>query len=218
MGPTTKKFLVLLPVVLLGFIYLRDHADVYRHTSGRRLLLLGLSFLILYGWILAEVLIARQRTLFRVSVQASYYIYIFMVLTLTGYFILFREVSVHNWWHKMLARIDHRDHVNLVLFKIFRIYRISDMQILGNLVMLLPLGMYLPLRYRKMQHFLLVALVCCLASVLIETLQLVTSFRSADVDDVLLNTIGACAGFWILRGGQAIGRVLRTGPQPPALA
>ena len=203
--------------MLLGIFYLHDHTTLYRHTRGSRLILLALTFILLYGWILAEVLMTKQRTLFQLSVQASFYVYIFMVLTLTGYFILFREVSVHDWWHKMLLRVNHRDHVNLVFFKIFHIYKISDTQILGNLAMLLPLGMYLPLRYRRLQHFLVVALVCCLVSVLIETLQLITSFRSADVDDVLLNTVGGCVGFWLLRLIQAMGKALAA-PRSSALA
>jgi len=215
MGAFSKKLLVLLPVVVLGLFYVYDHAPVYRHTSGRRLLLLALSFGLLYGWMVAETLIARQRTLGRVAIQASYYVYVFMVLTLTGYFILFREISVHDWWHHMLDRIHRHDHVNLTFLKIFRIYRISDTQILGNLAMLLPLGIYLPLRYRYLQNFFVVAFVCCLSSVLIETLQLVTSYRSADVDDVLLNTAGACLGFWLLRGFQALGRQLKAEDNPP---
>jgi glycopeptide antibiotics resistance protein len=122
-----------------------------------------------------------------------------MVLTLTGYFILFREVSAHDWWHKMMVRIDRKDHVNLQLFKMFRIYKIMSRQIVGNFVMLLPLGIFLPLLYKRISGFFGVFLVSLLVSATIELLQLVTSFRSADVDDIFLNTIGACTGFLIYK-------------------
>ena len=191
-----KKILVLLPVILLGCFYLSDHYAAYvKHTSAARLLLMGVSFLMLYLWILAEVLLRRQRNAFQVVLQSSFFVYVFMVLTLTGYFILFREISVHHWWSKMLVRFSRRDHVNLELFKIFRIYKLSHTQILGNFIMLMPLGIYFPLLYRRISHFLVLLVAAFLVSFTIELLQLVTSYRSADVDDILLNTAGACFGY-----------------------
>jgi glycopeptide antibiotics resistance protein len=65
--------------------------------------------------------------------------------------------------------------------------------------MLLPLGIFLPLLYRRISNFFLLLLVSFLVSTTIELLQLITSFRSADVDDVFLNTLGACIGFLIYK-------------------
>jgi glycopeptide antibiotics resistance protein len=190
---------MILPVLVLGGIYLRAHAGDYRHVSGQRLLLLMMSVALLYGWIFLEVVFGKQKTIFQVTARSSFYVYIFMVLTLTGYFILFREVSVHHWWQHMLMRVERKQHVNLRLFEMFRIYKISSRQIIGNFIMLLPLGIYLPVLYRRMKHFIPVVLVCFFISLAIELLQLVTSFRSADVDDILLNTLGACFGFIIYK-------------------
>ena len=197
MGGLLKKFLILLPVVLLGIVYLHDHYDTYRHVRNKRLIFLALSLLLLYGWILLEVVRRKQKTIFQITTQSSFYVYIFMVLTLTGYFILFREVSSHDWWHKMIVRIDRKDHVNLQLFKMFKIYKVWSKQIVGNFIMLLPLGIFLPLLYKRISNFFLVLVVSFLVSTTIELLQLVTSFRSADVDDIFLNTLGACTGFII---------------------
>lgn len=199
MSKWTKKFLVLLPVVALGFFYLYDHYETYQHVRNKRLIFLALSLLILYGWFFIEVITRKQENFLQVGVQASFYVFIFMVLTLTGYFILFREVSSHDWWHKMMVRIERRDHVNLQLFKMFKIYKMVSKQIVGNFVMLLPLGIFLPLLYKRISNFFAVFLVSLLASTTIELLQLVTSFRSADVDDIFLNTMGACAGFLIYK-------------------
>ena len=197
MGGLLKKFLILLPVVLLGIVYLHDHYDTYRHVRNKRLIFLALSLLLLYGWILLEVVRRKQKTIFQITTQSSFYVYIFMVLTLTGYFILFREVSSHDWRHKMIVRIDRKDHVNLQLFKMFKIYKVWSKQIVGNFIMLLPLGIFLPLLYKRISNFFLVLVVSFLVSTTIELLQLVTSFRSADVDDIFLNTLGACTGFII---------------------
>lgn len=199
MSSLTKKFLVILPVVLLSIFYLHDHYDTYRNVGSRRLFFLALTFLVLYGWIFLEVVVRKQKTFFQIATQASFYIYIFMVLTLTGYFILFREASVHNWWDKMMARIDRKDHVNLELFKMFKIYKVFSRQIIGNFIMLLPLGIFLPLLYKRISNFFVVLVTSFLISTLIELLQLITSFRSTDVDDIFLNTLGASAGFIIYK-------------------
>lgn len=199
MGAFLKKILVLLPVCVLGAFYLYDHYDTYTQIRSKRLLFLALTILLLYGWILLEVVIRKQNSFVLIALQSSFYVYIFMVLTLTGYFILFREVSANDWWQAMMRRMERKDHVNLELFKIFEIYSLSNTQIVGNFLMLMPLGFYVPLLYRKLSRFFIVLLVCFLVSVTIELLQLITSYRSADVDDVLLNTAGAFAGFMLYK-------------------
>lgn len=199
MGKLAKKFFVLLPVIMLGIFYLYDHYETYRHVRNKRLLFLALSLLLLYGWMLIEVVVRKQKNFMAVGIQASFYVFIFMVLTLTGYFILFREVSAHDWWHKMMLRIDRKDHVNLQLFKMFRIYKVMSKQVIGNFIMLFPLGIFLPLLYKRISNFFGVLIVSLLISTTIELLQLITSFRSADVDDIFLNTLGACAGFLVYK-------------------
>jgi glycopeptide antibiotics resistance protein len=189
-----KKTLVLLPVVLLGLIYVYDHSDLYERTSGWRLLFLAFLYSVLYGWILVETFSREQSSNMDIAIQAAFFLYIFMILALTGYFTLFREVTTGDWMHKMMTRIDRKDHVNLELFKIFRIYPNTHTQIFGNLLMLFPLGIFIPLLYNKLSGFLATVAFCFLIALLFECLQLATRHRSADVDDIFLNTLGAAAG------------------------
>ena len=196
---------MLLPVLLLGILYLYDHqALIYRHAQSKRIVFLLISFSVLYGWIALDANRRRQERYIDIGIQSSFYVYVFMVLTLTGYFILFREISVLGWWENMQQRVSSRDRVNLKLFQIFRIYRLGNKQILGNLVMLLPLGIYLPLLFPAFRRFWAVLLGSLFVSAGIELLQLITRFRSADVDDVLLNTLGACLGYGIYAAGKAL--------------
>jgi glycopeptide antibiotics resistance protein len=122
-----------------------------------------------------------------------------MVLTLTGYFILFKEISSHDWWNKLASRVERRDHVNLKLFEVFKIYRLTDLQVVGNFIMLLPIGIYFPVLYRSLRRFIPVVFAAFAVSLTIELLQLATKYRSADVDDLLLNTAGAVVGFMIYK-------------------
>jgi glycopeptide antibiotics resistance protein len=75
---------------------------------------------------------------------------------------------------------------------------------LGNVALFMPLGILLPLidtRFRTFKRMLLIGLALSLA---IETVQFGLRFignpRAVDIDDVLLNTLGACLGFLIYRG------------------
>jgi glycopeptide antibiotics resistance protein len=201
MNTTLKKLVVILPVMIVSLFYFRVlYHESYSDASFKRVAGLFLSILLLFGWIIFVTNRRQQNNFLQVVVQASFFIYVFAVLQLTGYFILFKEISSHNWWDKMNHRIDTHDHVNLEPFKTIDIYQTLGKQILGNFVMLLPLGIYLPLLYtklRKAYSFFAVLLISFLVSVGIELLQLATSYRSTDIDDVILNTLGGGAGFLI---------------------
>ena len=192
---------MILPVMIVSLFYFRVlYHESYSGASFKRVAGLVLSILLLFVWIVFVTIRRKQNNFLQVTVQASFFVYVFAVLQLTGYFILFKEISSHDWWDKMNDRIVRHDRVNLEPFKTIEIYQTFGKQILGNFVMLLPLGIYLPLFYtrlRKVYSFFAVLLICFLVSASIELLQLATSYRSADIDDVILNTLGGGTGFII---------------------
>ena len=198
-----KKLLVILPVLIVGFVYLRDlYHQNYSNASFERIMGFVLSVLLLFAWIVFVTRRRKQDNFLQATIQASFFVYVFAVLQLTGYFILFKEISSYGWWDKMNQRIETHDHVNLEPFRTINIYQTLDKQIMGNFVMLLPLGIYLPLMYRRLRkayQFFLILLICFLVSLSIELLQLATSFRSTDIDDIILNTLGGATGFLIFQ-------------------
>ena len=200
MNNLLKKIVVILPVFVITILFLRAQYDEqYKDVSIKRLAAFALTIALLYTWIIATIIRQKQESFIQIVLQSSFYVYFFMVLTLTGYFILFKEVSAHGWWHKIILRVDQRDRVNLVPFKVFKRYKPFDRELVGNLIMLFPLGIYLPLLYKRTSGFFAVASIGLTVSICIELLQLATSYRSADIDDVILNTIGACLGFFVYR-------------------
>lgn len=79
---------------------------------------------------------------------------------------------------------------------------------IGNLLLFFPMGIYMPTVRRgprKIGRFLKRMFLIVLV---VETLQLVLRVGSFDVDDILLNILGAAAGYAIWRTG-AVQRVLR---------
>ena len=196
---TLKKIFVILPVIMISLFYLRIlYHEHYSNSSSKRIIGLILSVLLLYLWVLFVAIRKRQENFLQVFIQSSFFVYVFAVLQLTGYFILFREVSSQDWWGKMNHRIETNDHVNFKIFDTINRYSIFSKQTIGNAIMLLPLGIFIPLlnkRLRRFSSFFIVLIISFLVSVGIEVLQLATNYRSTDIDDVILNTAGACAGF-----------------------
>lgn len=71
-------------------------------------------------------------------------------------------------------------------------------QFAGNLLLLLPLGLLGPIAVPAMNGWIRVLVVALVVSLAIEVAQLWIPNRMADVDDVLLNVIGALLGYAIL--------------------
>lgn len=79
-------------------------------------------------------------------------------------------------------------------------------QAVGNVLLLLPLGLFGPIALPWLDRWWRVVLVAALISIVIELAQLFVPDRSADVDDVMLNVIGALLGYWLLIVLRLIGR------------
>lgn len=69
--------------------------------------------------------------------------------------------------------------------------------LLGNVLLFVPVGLLIPTVFQKPQHFLVFFLLCLILIVLIELVQLLTLLGSFDVDDILLNLFGMVLGFWV---------------------
>ena len=113
----------------------------------------------------------------------------------------------------MRHRITSGERVNLVPFRtistFFRHF-IPDVflvNIVGNIVMFMPWGFGLVLLWRKNRSVRRVLLLCFLITALIESGQLFIG-RSVDVDDLILNFAGGCAGAALCAGLKRVFPVL----------
>lgn len=76
--------------------------------------------------------------------------------------------------------------------------------LLGNVVLFVPFGILLPLLFRRLHRPQAALWRFAALSLTIELAQLVTRARSVDVDDVILNTVGAMLGWSAWRVGQVL--------------
>ncbi len=90
------------------------------------------------------------------------------------------------------------DSLNLIPFKAL-IHAFSEpLNFFGNLLLYLPLGIFLPLLFVRGRGWLFALKTGAALSFSIELLQLFTT-KSMDIDDILLNTLGTLAGLLIGR-------------------
>lgn len=71
--------------------------------------------------------------------------------------------------------------------------------LLGNFVCLMPLGFFLPILFKKQNNFKIFLLTTTIFVLLIELTQFITFSGSCDIDDLILNVLGACLMYKILK-------------------
>jgi len=179
-----------------------------------------LNFLPLYIFVAIDIFRRSESTLFIAMARASFYIYLLSVLYLTIFFVPFRDISFTGWFNYQYNMM-----VNLIPFNILKDYQITDRQIMGNLIMLAPLGVYFPLLFPKINTLRGAALRFATIALSIEFIQFFFSYvvsygqlgygRSVDIDDFILNLSGACIGFMFsqsivsrLKSKKTVGRHL----------
>ena len=67
--------------------------------------------------------------------------------------------------------------------------------IFGNVIGFLPFGFILPVIFRRMNSGFLICVSGFILSLTVEVIQLVTKVGCFDVDDMILNTLGATLGY-----------------------
>jgi glycopeptide antibiotics resistance protein len=77
---------------------------------------------------------------------------------------------------------------------------------LGNIVAFLPMGIIPPLIRTRRTEAWQVALFSLILSLTIEGGQYASNRRVADVDDLILNTLGGLLGYWLLGAFQGSGK------------
>ena len=127
-----------------------------------------------------------------------------MYLCLLAYFMFFSESFGRTDTDRGYA-------YNLVPLKeitrYFRYYRTLGMplfliNIVGNMVAFMPFGFFLPIISRRSRKWYNTVSFGLIFSLILVTLQLIFKVGSFDVDDMLLNTVGAGLGFLVYRTVQ----------------
>lgn len=117
----------------------------------------------------------------------AFILYVFIILHIT---LLSRTTSVRR---KMLTPFwEYRE----LIYGVDKLYWFG--QIIGNIVMLMPLGVFLCLMYRRLNAFQIGAIGCA-CSVCIELTQYFTGRGLFEFDDIFHNTLGAVIAYFVMK-------------------
>ena len=109
------------------------------------------------------------------------------------------------YWQQLLPNL------NLTPFRTLRLFfgllndhrpylvRAALINLLGNVVMFVPLGLFLPLLFTNLRTLLRTMLAVALLITAVEITQLFTLLGSCDVDDLILNLVGAALGYGLYK-------------------
>lgn len=93
-------------------------------------------------------------------------------------------------FHTIKSLVYHREYYNTDTWV---------KNLFGNIVMFIPLGVFIPALNRKLLRPWIFLLVIVFILFVVESIQLFTRVGSFDIDDIILNTLGAMIGLAFLK-------------------
>lgn len=121
----------------------------------------------------------REQSLLHIFIVCIFCYYLFGILTVTGI--------------GYTSTISFRPQISLIPF----VGMITGpIETILNIVLFVPMGLFLPLLYKKYNKFKTVVITGILFSVSIELVQMF-NWGASDINDVMTNTMGACLGYLI---------------------
>lgn len=202
----------LIAVILLGFYaYFQVSADVTMTPVGRVfILVLSCIFMYIGAIILSRVLIKHKKLPFKINLAICFLLYLVLLSTLTLFDDYFRRGSFSFVsWNKQMVYDYLNTSFNIIPFKTINMYitrylsgyfstKIFMYNIFGNIIALMPFAFFLPLIFKRQNKFKNFLITMILVVFLIEGLQFLTLSGSCDVDDLILNVLGACILYGML--------------------
>ncbi|MBQ7841420.1 MAG: VanZ family protein [Lachnospiraceae bacterium] len=108
-------------------------------------------------------------------------------------------IEITRSWEKGVI-LEGLDTANFTLFKTIKMYirywgRLNSFEnLFGNVLCFVPLGFLLPFFQKESRHWWVMLINAFLLVCGIEVFQLITAYGAFDVDDILLNCLGAMIG------------------------
>lgn len=127
------------------------------------------------------------------------FVLLVLYLVLLTYYLFFAETmgrtpDVHSEYSYNLVLL--KEIRRFIVHREILGYKAVILNLVGNVAAFMPFGFILPEVWNQLNHWYTITLLGFLFSLCIETAQLAGRVGSFDVDDLLLNTIGAMIGYF----------------------
>ena len=206
-------FYLLAAVCAIMYLHAEFHPELVM-MPGARILLLGITCISVYigSRVLCKAPMINRNKVMRRTFLLFFAAYLLLILTFT----LFDPAFGRNrqvrfvFSDKALLKNSLETAFNIIPFRTISLYlsalftggfslSVIATNLLGNLVAFMPLGLFLPMFFRKCERFVYFLLTTSLIVLCIETLQFLFVVGFCDIDDLILNVFGACIAFLVLR-------------------
>lgn len=196
-------------LILLFCINVKLIPNFYLNTRGR-LVLLSIVCILIYlsGYILVNKLNYTKKIL-KVNLIIYFLIYTVTIFSLTLFDEIYgRQGLIIIEWDKTLLNNYLTHSFNLKPFHTINLFTQGYMNgivslknfsinVIGNLTAFMPYGLFLPLIFKNMRKYYKFLITMILIVVVIELLQFVTMSGSCDIDDLILNVLGASIIYFV---------------------
>lgn len=207
-----KVFSILFYIASVLFVGIYFMAEITPHFSlsefGRLFLLCGSCLFLYFGGLLLSKYLKNNKPM-KINLWIFFILYLVLLITLTLFDPMWGRSGFHLVrWNSEEFSYYINNSVNLIPFKTIINYisafnslystRNVLLNLLGNLVALMPMAFFSPLLFKKQSKFKNFVITNVLIVLCIEITQLLTASGSCDIDDVILNTLGAVIMYFIL--------------------
>lgn len=142
--------------------------------------------------------------------KVLFILYLLLVIRLLIFKYPFEELkAIVDSWEKGVI-LEGLESANFTLFKTIKMYiryayKLNSFEnLVGNVAVFLPFGFFLPRIFKWANNWFMVLGGAFFFSLGIELFQLFSAFGAFDVDDLLLNSIGALLGYLLYKMCKAI--------------
>lgn len=171
---------------------------------------LKIIFIIIVLMYIGALFLKQIKTLPRINMWIWFSLYIIMLLNLTLFDQYFGRQSMNFISYNSISLKDYlNSNFNIIPFATINNYilalknnNLSNLNfiynIFGNLLAFAPLALFLPRLFKSMDKWYKFFIITSVFIILIETMQMITMSGSFDIDDYILNILGAIITYIIL--------------------
>ena len=202
-------FYIISSLFLLIYLFTELKTNVFMTELGRLFLLCGSCLFLYFGGLFLSKYRKDNKPM-KVNLWIFFLLYCVLLITLTMFDPMWGRngFNIFNWSKEEFSYYIESS-VNLIPFKTIIEYTkdiFSSLldtstifyNLFGNIVCLMPLALFIPILFKKINNTkrFLVSILCVTLG--IELIQFITFTGSCDIDDIILNTLGAFVMYKLL--------------------
>ena len=197
--------------ILFHCIRIRLRPGAYILTNNRLILLLVVCVLVYIAGLILVKNFHTSKKLLKLNLIIYFLIYTTTIFTLTLFDEIFgRQGFVFVDWDMDLLKSYTSLSFNIIPFKTIKLFILGYKynlvtfgaffeNIFGNILVFMPYGFFIPMLFKKINTYVKFLVFILLIVILIEISQFFTMSGSFDIDDIMLNVIGASIAYGIYR-------------------